>query len=1022
MAPKIFARGTTAARGTAFPRGSGRVRGLPAHHELRGHTLSDSLAILHARSGYSLARGTIRPEALVTRVAELGYRRVALTDVNGLYGATVFWKAAVAAGLEPLLGVELVEEGRSVVALIDADTGYENLCRIVTRLHARRPVAPCPQVDPPEHADVREAGDADLPADLAAMGDGLQLIVESDDVAAGLLRAGVDGERLWLGVDPPTQSAGRVYRLRTLAEAEGLPLVATGRALLGCADDVDAARVLAAIRTRRTFDSVDAADLPHPRAVLRSPETVRSGLVGLSAAAVNNRRLAERCAGFRLLPRRPVFPHYECPRDLSAEAYLRRLCEAGVSRRYADRPPAGLAARLDRELELIARKGFCEYFLVVREIADYARSRDAPVAGRGSGGSSLAAYLLGITNVCPLTYDIPFERFLNERREDFPDLDLDFCWRIRDDVIDFAFRRWGGDRVAMVSTHNTFQPASAVRETAKAFGLSDGQISRLGGGDFRGPDAPAPMRRITSLARRLIGLPHLLSVHPGGVVIGRKPVGRYVPVQRAAKGVLITQYDKDGVEDIRLVKLDLLGNRNLSTVRYACELIRRRTGRRVDPERLSPDDPETFDRIRAGRTVGCNQLESPAMRHLLRALRPRHLRDVMQALALVRPGAASIGMKDTFIRRRRGIEPVPPGDSRVDPILAATEGVMIHEDDVMLVAAALIGSSLADGDWFRKAVQQCTDDRERTELSRRFLDRCRDNGVDADFARDLWTQMAKFNAYSFCRAHAAGYAVLAYAGAWLRTHYPLEFWTAALNNNQSMYHPRVYVEEAKRCGVRFLLPDVNRSGEEFAIDDGAIRVGLDRVDGLGPVGVKTILDARRRRSFGSLSEFVARTGLGENEVRSLILCGAGDGLGRRRPALMAELNLARAPAPAAMGDGAPLLAVAPTIPDVGTDYSPARKYADERRVLGVNVREHVMALLTALITNKERYGYMACPCRLAAGDREHDRDIICPCIYREPDVKEYGSCYCNLYVSQEWNEGKIPRAYVPERRPPDKIV
>ncbi|HUU21609.1 MAG TPA: DNA polymerase III subunit alpha [Phycisphaerae bacterium] len=837
-----------------------------------------------------------------------------------------------------------------------------------------------------------------LVADLAELHAGLHLLVEDDSLLGELLRAGIERDRLWLGIDPATQPQSLLRRLAGAGGRCGVRLAATGKALITAPDDTDIARLLAAIRLHTTFEAVRDAQLPHPQAYLRDPEQLRRQLVAFPDAIRNNRLLADRCGAWRFLPRRHVFPAFDCPQDLSAGNYLRQLCREGIARRYGSAPPAGLDSRLARELGLIERMGFVEYFLVVWDIVSYARRRGVPVAGRGSGASSLVAYLLGITNVCPLAFRIPFERFLHEGREDFPDLDVDFCWRIRDDVIDYAIGRWGEDHVAMVSMHTTFQPASAVRETAKVFGMSEEQVTRWverGADDeeleegtsdgAKSPRTPTGRVAIRGLSKRILGLPHNLSVHPGGIVIGRKPIDHYAPIQRSAKGVMITQYDKDGVEDVGLVKLDLLGNRNLSTVRYACDLLARR-GVHVDIESLSPDDPATLATLRSADTVGCNQLESPAMRNLLRMLRPSGTRDVMKALALIRPGAASIGMKEVFVRRHRGLESPPPAPAAVERILGETYGVMLYEDDVMLVAAAMLGGSLSDGDRFRRAVQKCPDDAARLALSRDFLARCRANGIDEAFAKAMWVQMAKFNAYSFCRAHAASYAVLAYAGAYLKTHYPREFWVAALNNNQSMYHPRVYVEQAKRAAVRFAGPDVNRSGEEFTLDEyldrngtrgatgclppvlgsdheqtrtgkqsvapdnvsgtnaGVIRVGLNFVAGLGPVSVATILDRRQRRPYAGLTDFLRRTGLGREEGRALVLAGAFDFTGRRRPTLMAELDLFFGVGPRLRGPDELLLPAEPTVPDVSEDYTPARKYADQRRILGISIGEHVMAL------------------------------------------------------------------------------
>ncbi len=887
---------------------------------------------LIARSGYSALRGPTPLERLVRDAAALGHEHLALTDTNGLYGLRRFWRLAADADLTPIVGAELrAPAGPAATALVADEAGYRNLCRLLTV----------------GHADGGADGFAfPPPARMVEHLAGLRLLTEDAALARRLVGAGAAADRLFLAVDPAAQSPADRRRIVREAEELGLPIAAAGKALFARREEYEVARVLAAVRTRTTRDTVPADALPPPGARLRGPEELAGAPGDLPpAAARNNRRLVEECSGFRLLPRKPVFPGYDTPDGEAPPTMLRRLCREGVRRRYG-RSRRAVEDRLARELALIERRGFVEYFLVVRDIVHTARGRGAPVAGRGSGASSLVAYVLGITNVCPLAFDIPFERFLNDRRTDFPDLDIDFCWRIRDDVIDYALARWGRSRTAMICTHNTFQQRSAFRETAKAFGLSDEQISALRPADT---ERDPRLAEIGRLSHRLIGLLHNLSVHPGGVVIAPAGIDRHVPVEPAPKGVPITQYDKDGVEDIGLVKLDLLGNRSLSTIRAACDLVREHTGRVVDVEALPGEDAPTLATLRAADTVGCNQIESPAMRHLLRALAPDDPRGLMQALALIRPGAASIGMKETFIRRRRGLEPVPPDVPAVAGILGGTHGVMLYEDDVMLVAAAMLGSDLPDADRFRKAVQKCRSDAERLALSREFVSRCTARGLPADYAKGMWVQMAKFNAYSFCRAHAASYAMLAYASAWLKTHHPLEFWIACLNNNQSMYHPRVYVEQAKRGGVRFLLPDVNRSGEDFTADehpDGGrgVRVGLGRVGGLGPAGVEAILAARRERPYDSLTDFLSRTALGRDEARTLIQCGAMDALGPNRPTLMMELNLFLSMRPHRRPDQPALLAARPTVPVLPDDYSPTRRYVEQRRALQISVGPHVMGL------------------------------------------------------------------------------
>ena len=884
--------------------------------------MSDAdVTALCARSGYSVVRGTATLESLVQQACRLGHRCLGLADVNSLCGATEFVTEACEGGLTPIVGAELLDGRQAATALVFEEKGYENLCRLVTRRH--RAEAP------------------DLAEDLSELFAGLHLLTADVSLAGRLREGGVPRGQLHLAIDPATQPHAQLRRLVQCACRLELSLTATAPAAFALPDDYEVACLLTAVRTGATLDSVGAAELPPRGAWLRSPGDLLRQLKDFPQAVAANRRLAEQCGAYRLLPRRAVFPTYACPDGRSGPQELRRLCRRGLGWRYGGKPPADADCRLETELRLIERMGFSEYFLVVWDIVSYARDRGVPVAGRGSGASSLVAYLLGITNVCPLAFGIPFERFLNPGREDYPDLDIDFCWRIRDDVIDYVFRRWPDGHVAMVCTHNTFQERSALRETAKALGFSDEQISRP---DAPGDDQDPRYARLGRLSRRLIGLVRTLSVHPGGVVISPRPIDRTVPVQTAAKGVTITQYDKNGIERIGLVKLDLLGNRSLSTIRESCELIHSRHGRRVDTESISQTDGDTLRLLQQAETVGCNQIESPAMRHLLQALQPAGIVDLMQALALIRPGAAGVGMKDVFIRRRRGLEAVPRAYGPVDSLLDETCGVMLYEDDVMAAAAVMLGASLVEADRFRKAVQKCHDDEQRRDLSRRFLARCRRNGLDSDYAGDIWVQMAKFNSYSFCRAHAGSYAMLAYTLAWLKRHYPLEFWVAALNNNQSMYAPRVYVEQAKRMGIRFLLPDVNDSQQEFSLAGPAIRVGLNRIAGLGPVSVSTILACRVDGPYRGLSDFVQRTDLGREEARSLVLCGALDAFGHPRPQLMMELELQDSRLPKTASRGRRLVTAEPSTPPVASDFSHRRKYIDERRMLGFSVREHIMAL------------------------------------------------------------------------------
>ncbi len=844
---------------------------------------------------------------------------LALTDEGSLGGAVPFYRRAPDFGVRPILGAILDGPDGQAVCLVESAAGYRNLCELLTA----RNLAP----------------GFSIAGSLPGRQEGLLVLTPSAGLLAALAGR-LDRGRLWAELLRPAAGPRTEAALVAAARAAGAGLVASTDAFFAGPDDFETHVLLQAMKETGLLAEVRPRLELRREAWLRTPAEMSRLFADRPEALANTVRLAEHCR-FDLLGLEPVFP--KLPGD--SPARLREEAFAGARRRGGGSVPAAVAARLDRELSLIAGKGFADYFLIVADIVRHARSLGTPVAGRGSGASSLVAYLLGITNVDPLEFNLPFERFLNESRDDFPDLDIDFCWRLRDEVIAHVFRTHGVEHAAMVSTLATLQPRAAFRETGGALGLSGPALTVIERQLRHGlpcdrwdtlPAEPAAVERLLALARRIEGFPHHRSVHCGGVVIAPDRMAGHAPLLRAAKGVIVTEFDKDGVEAVGLVKLDLLGNRSLSTMGEALRL----SGAGLAPDALPAEDGAAAELLVSGRTVGVGQLESPAMRHLLRQMRPRNARDLMKALALIRPGAASLGMKESFVRRARGEEPVPPGDPRLAGTLDDTFGVMLYEDDVLMVASALTGLPPAEADRFRRAVTKCRSDRDRLELSAGFLSRCRAAGVGRELAADLWVQMAKFNAYSFCRAHAASYARLSWANAWLKAHRPLEFWVAALNNNAGMYPHWVYVEEAKREGIRFLLPCVNRSGREFQPEGGAVRVGLGRVRSLSAAAVEGILAAR---PFAGLADFLLRSGAAPAEAAALVRCGALDFTGHPRPGMLLELHTSFPRE--RRGGGEPLLRFSGTatgLPALG-DYSPQQRRRDEWRLLELCTGAHPLA-------------------------------------------------------------------------------
>jgi DNA-directed DNA polymerase III PolC len=945
-----------------------------------------------AHSFYSLREGVDSPERLAEQAARGGHSCLVLTDTNNLYGAVRFLEAARAAGIRPVLGCRLHDRSGSPQAtvLVADPQGYTSLCRLLTRLHLDEQPS--------------------LTALLQEHAEGLHVLAEQAEMLGPLREA--FGKRLWLAVVRPAADPDRpVSRERCLLEAgERLGIRPAAVAVAWFAEPGGYAvyRLLAAVRQGTLLDRLPQRLAVGPEHHLASAERCRHRFRDLPEALVHARTLLEECRS-DVLPRGTTLPPAKVPRRWTAFAFLQALCQQGLRRRVEQPLAAGSLAvpcvqayrqRLAEELHLVQMRELADYFLVVRDITQHARRRGLSMALRGSAGNSLICYLLGITDVDPLRFRLPLERFLHPGRPDLPDIDLDFDWKVRDEVLAWVFRRYGEAHTAMISSHLHLRPASAFREAAKVHGLSNEQISRLLEQWDRIPEAfpeegldaassaeatgqvppgfplsPERWSAILSDTQRLLGLPHHLSIHPGGVVITPRPVADYVPLQRAAKGVIITQFDKDPIEQIGLVKIDLLGNRALSTVDET-----RRWAARCAPSQDSGADPQTgqpaaggqsaVELLCRGDTLGINQLESPAMRHLLVQMQPRGLDDVIQALALIRPGAASIGAKERFLRRRRGVEPTVFDHPRLQPLLADTHGLMLYEDDALSVIQCLTGLSPAQADHFRRQISKCRSPQEAESLSREFLQACASNGVDREAAARVWVQLAKFNSYSFCKSHAVSYGLIAWKAAQWKASHPAAFWCAALNNNQGMYPLRVYVEAVKRAGIPVLLPCVNRSEAAFALEacpsaDGsarwAIRTGLGSLRELEQSAIAAILAERQRGGpFASLGDFCRRVRLGPQMLALLVRVGAFDFTGKSRPELWLEAEMtlklsgtagSRTAADPLRWDQARLLPEpAGTWPRWSPeDYDQRRRWRDEWETLGFLPGPPLFALFRPLL-------------------------------------------------------------------------
>ena len=670
-----------------------------------------------------------------------------------------------------------------------------------------------------------------------------------------------------------------------------------------------------------------------------------------------------------------VFPTVELEPGESAYSRLCALAFAGASRRYRPLRPE-VVRRLEHELATIERLGFAPYFLLVDRIAGFAREAGIPCVGRGSAADSLVAYCLALTDADPLRYRLTFERFLNPARTDRPDIDLDFCWRRRDEVLERVYELFGRERTAMIATLNRCGLRSAFRESALALGVPPAEVDRwsrrlphylpapgakafdgVGGAGAAGDDEEAEFdpddvldaprraqlapdlaanpvalalaatpeasgfpfddarwRRALGAAAALLDAPRHLGLHPGGVVVAPGPITDFVACHRAAKGVVTTQLDKDAVEAIGLVKMDLLGNRALTVIDDCVRSLAAR-GVAVDLEGLPEDDARTAAVLREGRTLGCFQVESPAMRHLLVQTGAATTDAVIQAVALIRPGPAGSGMKDAYVRRFRGLEPPTPPHPRLADLLWDTQGVMLYQEDVMQVAVRIAGMDLAEADLLRRALQK-REARKLGALCERFVAGALEQGIAREDALRVWDLVANFASFGFCKAHAVTYGRIAYRAVWLKAHHTAEYLAAFLASDTGYYGARVYVEEARRLGVAILPPDVNKSARSFSAEarpaGGALRVGLGVVKGLSERTLDAIFAERDARgAFLSLPDFLERTRAHTDEAERLIQVGAFDAFDRTRPELLWRLHLLRAPerrmpSAAAVAEGGPL--------------------------------------------------------------------------------------------------------------------
>ena len=871
-------------------------------------------AELHCHSYFSFLDGASSPEELATRAAALGLCGLALTDHDGVYGAVRFHRAAREAGIKPIFGAEVTLADGSHVTLLARDSrGYANLCRLISYAHREQP-----------------KGEAALdPGLLAEHARGLICLSGcSRGPLARLLLARKSEEARRLAQEMASwfphgcffvelqrqlrRQDGFLSRtLASLADELHLPVVATGNVHYACQKQSRLQDVLTCIKHNTTLAEAGQLLRPNHEAYLRSPEEMADLFRDRPDALESAAAIAESCR-VSLDFSDVAVPRYPLPQGEDGDSYLRRLCEQALPHRYPERDSRAAARRqLDHELEVIRRTGLSEYFLTVHDIVSFAKSQGIRGQGRGSAANSIVAYLLGITAIDPLEQNLLFERFLSVERhaveKSMPDIDLDFDRERREEVIQYIYRRFGWEHTAMVCTLVTFRARSALRDVGKALGfapevldraaknidyLSAGSVSSEELKHVLGQDASTQRwETLFSLCRQLDGAPRHLGIHVGGMVITRCPLIEVVPIEPATMpGRVVIQWDKDSIEDAGLIKIDVLSLAMLSAISEAVALVEETSGVQVEVTNLGLDDPVVYDLICSGDTIGVFQVESRAQMQMLPRLQPRCFNDLVIEVALVRPGPLQGGMVNPYLRRRRGEELVRYEHPRMAEALKDTLGIIVFQEQVLMVARDVASFSPGEAELLRRAMGRKRSAAEMERLRERFVQGAVANGVNREQANCVYDQLAAFSSFGFNRAHAASFALLTYASAWLKRYHPLPFFTGLLNNQpMGFYSPSVVAEDAKRHGIRILPVDINRSGARCEIQNGGIRLGLNYLHGFGPELCRSVTEARGE-GFQSLQDLCRRVPIGRETLESLIMAGGCECWGVPRRELLWQLG------------------------------------------------------------------------------------------------------------------------------------
>lgn len=885
-----------------------------------------SFVHLHVHTEYSLLDGVCRLDRLCQVAKERGQTALSITDHGNLYGAVDFYKAAKKHGIKPIIGCEMYVAARSrfdkvhgvdsnrhhLVLLCKNEIGYQNLIKMVSAAWVDGFYTK-PRID----RDLLEKHHDGLIALSACLAGEIPKLIANGDYSeakrTALWYSDLFGEgNYYLELQNhslPEQLKVNDGLIR-LSKETGIPLVATNDVHYIDREDAKLQKVLICIATNHTVDEENSLEFDSDNFYLKSEEEMSSLFEYVPEAILNTQKIADMC-NFDFEFGKTKLPNFKVPDGISHYDYLRNKCYDGLLRRYGENPDNLYIERLEYELSVISSMGYVDYFLIVSDFIEFARNNGIPVGpGRGSGAGSICAYCMGITNIDPIKYNLIFERFLNPERVSMPDIDVDFCYERRGEVIDYVINKYGSDHVAQIVTFGTMAARAAIRDVGRALGMSYAAVDNVAKKIPRALgitiekalsesselktlyDNDEGVRELIDTAKSVEGMPRHASTHAAGIVITDHPVSDYVPLARNDESV-VTQFTMTTIEELGLLKMDFLGLRTLTVINDCVQMVKRKNSD-FDIETIPTDDEKVFELFTSGRTDGIFQCESNGIRSVLMRLKPRSLEDIIAVISLYRPGP--MDSIDTYIENSHNPEKALYKTPLLEDILSVTHGCMVYQEQVMQIFRTLAGYSLGRADIVRRAMSK-KKHKVMEEEREFFCKGAEKNGISRDISNSIFDDMSSFASYAFNKSHAAAYAVVAYRTAYLKCYYPCEFMAALLTSVlDNATKVAMYIEDCKKNKIKILTPNVNYSMKNFTTNaDGKneILFGLLAIKNLGHDFIDTIISEREKgglyTSFYSFCKRVYGKGFNKRAVESLIKSGALDNLGSNRHEMLVNL-------------------------------------------------------------------------------------------------------------------------------------